>query len=429
MVCFRLRGAVECEDRIPGSYHPWGRDALLVRVKNGLGTLSMRYGVDENGDSYNFLLLDHLPLITSYGEEQYCPTCAKLLSRGLGREHVNPSLIDTLKASQEPTSDIAETFETIKPVLTILDDGYYLLTRIEMIPTDGEGGFFWNLTSSRRPYKATADVFYKSFYCSGTPNFLLPSQSIRQLNRERVDHYLEQISAGKTMTGLAYYYDGFMSTLLDGHHRATAAYLADKTIDCLTLIEVTGICWNADQKPVYFNAGGVNYPFHLLKRPKRVYHNLKKIIETSKSKLEVREVENILKDCQRVWMAEAEEEHPFSQNGRRTYPESIAFSNKVTDTSEGHIADLLNRRDEEAEFEVELIFKKLQQEESERAFQLAKSLFHDTNWRGLLEEVMRYFASLDSTEVEDLFIHYLIHTEYDSKDPYRKLADDYLNKR
>ncbi|XID90383.1 hypothetical protein ACF3MZ_17740 [Paenibacillaceae bacterium WGS1546] len=426
---FNLSEPIEYEDIIPGTNNRWGNDALLFRVNKGLGKLSTRYGRDKNGDSYRFLLLDNKPLINSYGEEMYCPTCAKVLSIGLGRENVNQSLIETIKHSQDPGSDISNTFEKIKPMLSILDNGYYLLTRIEMIPTDGEGNFFWNLSSSKKLYKATADVYYKFHYSSGTPKFLLPSQSIQCLNKERVSHYVDQIKNGKAMTGLAYYYEGFMSTLLDGHHRATAAYLENKSVDCLTIIKVTGLGFDQDYKPDKIYIGSENYNLKLFSIPERVSKYLEKIRDPRRSKLNAQKVAEILSDCQEVWAHKTVS--PGNDFGKRSYPDylSIAFSDMAGDASDERVNNVMGRRDDDAEFELEMIFKKLQLQEPKRAFELAKRIINDANWKVLHEEAFRHLASIDSTEVEDIFIKYLIDTHYDSKDLCRMIADEYLNNR
>ncbi|PYI51003.1 hypothetical protein DLM86_26925 [Paenibacillus flagellatus] len=316
------------------------------------------------------------------------------------------SLIDTVRHSQD-LSDITNAFETIKPMLSLLEDGYYFLTRIEMIPTDGEGNFFWNLTSSKKLYKATAPVYYKFHVSPGTPKFLLPSQGITMLNKERVHHYLDQIKNGKTMTGLAFYYGGFMSTLLDGHHRATAAYMENKSIDCLTILKVTGFGFHQDNKPNKIYVGGETYDFNSFSNPEGICNYLKKIFESRKSNLEVQEVASLLEDCQNLWIGEEASKIGIDL-GQRVYPDylAIAFSDMAGDVSDERINEAMARRDDEAEFELEMMFKKLQIQKPNKAFELSKRIINDSNWAMLLEDAFRYLSTLDSSEVEDLFIKY-----------------------
>ncbi|MNC59137.1 hypothetical protein D3C75_1089260 [compost metagenome] len=99
------------------------------------------------------------------------------------------------------------------------------------------------------------------------------------------------------------------------------------------------------------------------------------------------------------------------------------------DISDERIIEIMARRDDDAEFELEMIFKKQQLQEPEKAFELSKKIINDLNWKVLIEDAFRYLASIDSTEVEDIFIKYLIDTDYDSKDICRKIADEYLNNK
>lgn len=421
------REPVEHEDLISAS--GWGNDALLFRVNKGTGKLCMKYGSDRSGDTYGFLLLDHKPLINSYGE-LYCPTCARVLSLGLGRENVNQGLVHAIQyAQEEPDLGITDAFNNIKPMLSILENGYYLLTRIEMIPTDGDGQFFWNLTAEKKLYKATSDVYYKRHYSGGTPKFILPSQSVNGMNEQRVHDYIEQIKNGKTMTGLALYYRGFMSTLLDGHHRATAAYIENKTIDCLTIMKVTEYGFNKAKKLDKIYAGGEIVDLSLFRKPNRINRYLKRTRKKNKIGLTVDEVEQILEDCSNAWNQKGNS--PEYDFGKKEYPDyqAMAISNQAGDISDERIREVMARRDDEAMFELEMIHKKLQLIDSNKAIDLSKQIIKDRNWRVLMEDVFRYLASLDNTEVEDIFIAYLIDTDYDAKDICRKIADKYLNKR
>ncbi|WP_127508831.1 hypothetical protein [Paenibacillus humicus] len=430
MSWIRFPETVVYEDRIEAKHSRWGQDAVLFQVHNGTRKLGNRYGADRTGQPHRFLLLDGKPLSDSSGDAIYCPTCEKLLSLGLGREQVDEEFIRTIQCSQtDHSSDIAHAFEKAKPMLSMLDDGYYLITRILMVPTDGEGRFFWNLSTSKKRYPAAADVYYKYHYSNGTPKFLLPSQGTGCLNEERIDYYLEQIRNGQTMTGLALYNDGFMSTLLDGHHRAAAAYAANTYVDCLTIIPVTAFQIDQDHKPSRLFAGGEAYDSALFKQPDRIYKSLKKHNDPGLCFLTVDDVEQILAECK-------EEHDPeLSLNrysGMKSYPDylSVAFADLAgDDISEERINAIFSAYDEDAEIELEMLFKKLQMEETERAFELAFRIALEPNWRMLLEDSFRYLAAFDREEVEDHFIHYVIHTEFDSKDSCRKIADKYLNSR
>lgn len=427
MRLFNFSQTVEYEESISEKYSRWNHDSILFRVNKGNGKLSTKYGRDLSGETHGFLLLDNKPLINSYGDELYCPTCAKVLSIGLGRENVDQALIDTVKYSQE-TIELEDTFENMKPLLSILENGYYLLTRMELMPTDGEGNFYWNLSRSKKTYMASSDIYYKYHVSSGTPKFILPSQSMDCFNKERVDYYIDQIRSGKNMTGLAYYYDGFMCTLLDGHHRAAAAYIENKTIECVTIIKVNGYGFDTNGRLDKIYAGGEAYELSMLKKPQRVCKYLMKLFKSRSSQLSVKEVERLLVSSR----SEMKVECPIDiEAGKKNYPDylSIAFANLAGNVSKEHIDEVMIKRDEDAEFELEMILKKLILDEPIRAFELSKEIIEDDNWKSLWEDAIMYLATIDSVDVEDFFVQFLIDHDYDPKDKCRKIVDTYLNNR
>lgn len=101
------------------------------------------------------------------------------------------------------------------------------------------------------------------------------------------------------MTGLAYYYEGFMSTLIDGHHRSTAAYIENKTLEYLTILKVSGYGIDSHE-PKHFYVSSMGYEFKLLKNNKKVYNNLKKDFSSKKAKLTAEEIQFIIEDCEKI---------------------------------------------------------------------------------------------------------------------------------
>ncbi|MBY3618740.1 hypothetical protein HGO21_04185 [Acinetobacter sp. CUI P1] len=76
-----------------------------------------------------------------------------------------------------------------------------------------------------------------------------------------------------------------------------------------------------------------------------------------------------------------------------------------------------------------MVLKKLQLVEPAIAFDLSRRILKDPNWRILWLDVFGYLATIDSVEVEDIFIQYEIEYEYDPRDNCRKIADEYLKNR
>ena len=104
-----------------------------------------------------------------------------------------------------------------------------------MIPTDGEKDDFWNSSMIGHYYEAAADLYYRGRYVKGVPSFLVPSQRISSIDLDRVEYYRDKIRKGEKIVGIAIELRGFMALLLDGHHKATAAYLEGKKLKCLVI--------------------------------------------------------------------------------------------------------------------------------------------------------------------------------------------------
>lgn len=119
----------------------WGSDALLIHVQRGLGKLKSQTFSEEEKVTFS-LLLNGKPLMALCSDNYYYPTCEKLIKSGYGLENIDDSLIQSVKESQQAQSDLYEVFEKLNPLLALLENGLYMISRIEMSPTDGEGASF-----------------------------------------------------------------------------------------------------------------------------------------------------------------------------------------------------------------------------------------------------------------------------------------------
>jgi len=147
---------------------------LLFKVKNGLGKLNMRYVKDENDETKVTYFLGDTSLIMA--NSQYCPTCSVMIQLAEGREKVDKSIIEILN-NINSIKNLNDGFEKIKSLLSLLDEGYYILKEVDLIPTDGEGNYFWNLNNQSKNYSASADYYFSNEgLIVGVPKFMLPSQ-------------------------------------------------------------------------------------------------------------------------------------------------------------------------------------------------------------------------------------------------------------
>lgn len=203
-------------------------DSILFRIKNGYGKLRQCSLKKEK----RVVLLDDVPLVTL--SKECSPMSSSIIKLIQGRSSVDKNIKDLFNINI-PMKSLEDNFRSLTPLLRLLEDGEYELSEEDMIPTDGENNFFWNLATRSNYYHASADVYYNGTYIKGVPKFLVPSEGIECYNKKIVNYYREKIRNGEKLLGVALELRGFMALLLDGHHKATAAYLEGKNLKCLTI--------------------------------------------------------------------------------------------------------------------------------------------------------------------------------------------------
>lgn len=252
------------------SEYTWCNSAVMFRVCNGIGTITHKTNKeDENYCYYSHLFLNNKPILQSY--EAICPTCSGMLATGYGIENIDcPELKAVRECLNSNYTDIKTSAEMLKPLLALLDDGYYLLADIPHFPTDGNNNFFWSVPNDLTENPALCYSYYHEFFYGCTdsfPQYLYPTQSAELCNQKRIDEYVEILKNNpNSLRALAYHEYGFVSALLDGHHKATAATLLGQKINCLTIIKadgctfknVTGCTFKNGTKTPYNNNTEIN---------------------------------------------------------------------------------------------------------------------------------------------------------------------------
>ena len=138
----------------------WGGKGIIFYVKNGKGLLSMKYGYLDN-DAFATLIFGDIPLIKFHGEGSYfCPTCEKLVAAGYGLNMSDQQVISELHdILNKKFVSLEESVENLKPLLGLLQTGYYALVDSELCPTDGNGNFFWKLNNKPDYNKASCPIY------------------------------------------------------------------------------------------------------------------------------------------------------------------------------------------------------------------------------------------------------------------------------
>ncbi len=135
-----------------------------------------------------------------------------------------------------------------------------MLSEKDILPTDGNGNFFWNISNTPRLNRATAPVYdSRSLYWSHvTTKYLLPTQSPRLYNPERVAHYLNNDTVRSIAYALPF---GYLCALIDGHHKACAAAFQKKPVKTLVIEPPMGLSCphetNGMKGFLYFSEGKV----------------------------------------------------------------------------------------------------------------------------------------------------------------------------
>ena len=97
---------------------------------------------------------------------------------------------------------------------------------------------FWDVPESLTSFKATSEYYdsdkHRVLPCF--PCYLYPAQSAQKYDPQQAENYRRRLRAGEALPPvLAYSLWGYMSVLLDGHHRACACALEEKTVPALTI--------------------------------------------------------------------------------------------------------------------------------------------------------------------------------------------------
>ncbi|UYZ38878.1 cytoplasmic protein [Clostridium beijerinckii] len=368
---------------------------ILFKVKNGHGKLKKKYVKDKNDNIKEAYFLGNTPLVMT--NSQYCPTCSVLIQLAEGREKVDSEVIKIIN-NINSVQNVEDGFHKIKPILSLLEDGYYVLKEIELVPTDGEGNYFWKLDGASQNYNASADLYYDCKCVVGEPKFMVPSQGMECYNQERVDYYREKIRNGEKLFGIAIELRGFMALLIDGHHKATAAYLEGKTLGCITIINPYLYRYENGKEGISYLDEEI--PFSKLDSGKEI----KEFINNRKS------------DKNNYQEIILENKYSSSINLRSPKIEFIdyktfALSTLAEDTSDNKILELLNYKGEDPIEELEYIFYKLEVNNKPKARELSFKIINKEEFQSLWGICINFLTQYSDEEVQDLFVNFLVESD------------------
>lgn len=208
---------------------------VLIQVKDGKGILREVFG-ESGKKTYLSLMFGDEPLFGFQGEEYFCPTCEKIMRSGYGLEQEFHLQMDKINQSREKIP-LMQAVLDIFPLMGLLPSGFYAIVDTKLHPTDGNGHFFWDIPNNTDDdgqfYRGTCLYQFDDFkWGSLRPYFTVATQPKHKCNMQRVEYYRHQPGCRV----VAYYMDGYMTALLDGHHKAFAAAMDNTDVNALVII-------------------------------------------------------------------------------------------------------------------------------------------------------------------------------------------------
>lgn len=406
--------------RIPAEKLSWRRDALLVWIPNSNGQLRYVYGCDNHNEPKGFLLLNDVPLIKIHANE--CPTCDQLLQAGYGLDKVDKNVVDQIECYENLCGLDEDTFiESLNPILMMLESGLYLFSNILYYPTDGQGNCFWTISNKPKISSGLA----QSWEAQEIPSFLIPTQPVSKIDYERIDYYRRKLKNGEKLGGIAYYIEGYMSAILDGHHRTMASLLERKPIDCITISRVHAVSVGDKRgqlKTIWACGQSIDastLPTSISRKITKGFNNIK-IINVS-------EVNNYLNMQSEEW-----EDVCFDNeviDAARSFPSisgivSISLAGELTDERIDKIFQGNEFNEEDIE-NMKHIFNAMIALNDHRTYELGYKIASSDRWVSLWDESYKYLSRFRNNEIENLFIDFLINDE-ENRRHIKKIIDDYF---
>lgn len=201
---------------------------ILVYIENGKGDLFETFVKENDNICYNLQFKDK-PLLQFQGDEYFCPTCEKIIRTAYGLQQTDEFHIDKINSEG---MNLEEFVTEINPLLYLLESGFYCLWDTKLYPTDGNGNLFWDYPNDNNVMPGSC-VFYFGDGEWGTclPHYMIATQPKKLLNMERINYYRTKPDC----RAIAYYMDGNITALIDGHHKAMAAAMEHKQCSALVI--------------------------------------------------------------------------------------------------------------------------------------------------------------------------------------------------
>ena len=264
------------------------KEAKLVYV-NGKGKLTVERGKSRHPDweAPSKIKLNDVPLIQAKIPD--CSTCSSLLATGYGIENANcKELLEIQEKINSDHVNLETSINNMKPLLTLLKSGLYLIADAICYPTDGEN-FFWNVPNNLKEFLSACPVYLgEGTYVFDQPVYLYPTQTTDSYNKDRVDYYIEKFknSTYNKPRAIVYNFEEFINFIIDGHHKACASTLLKEPVSCILIIP--GKIYEDYYKNTYLNFSRILIDYKNI--PKEYTRYIKKEkFSPSQEKIEIKD--------------------------------------------------------------------------------------------------------------------------------------------
>ena len=402
------------------------KEAKLVYV-NGKGKLTVEIGKTEPNiwQAPSKIKLNDIPLIQSKVSD--IPTWCNLLATGYGIENANcKELLEIQEKINSDYINLETSINNMKPLLTLLESGFYLIADAICYPTDGEN-FFWNVPNKLKEFSSAGPAYLgEGTYVFNQPVYLYPTQTTNSYNKDRVDYYIEKFknSTYNKPRAIVYNFEEFINFIIDGHHKACASTLLKEPISCILIIPAK--IYKNYYKNTCLNFSGIIVDYKNI--PKEYTQYIKKEkFSPSQEKIEIKD--GIVNN--REW----EKEYI---NSAKHYLSIIDYANVIDimhdneiEVNDIFIENCLENFDEDSQVKMKKLLYLLEFTDIKKAQEIAlkyarKTLREEEIDKELKQLVYRILLSAkNNEEVEKIFIDYLVYYSENKEDPILKIINLY----
>ena len=402
------------------------KEAKLVYV-NGKGKLTVEIGKTEPNiwRIPSKIKLNDIPLIQSKVSD--IPTWCNLLATGYGIENANcKELLEIQEKINSDYVNLETSINNMKPLLTLLESGFYLIADAICYPTDGEN-FFWNVLNILTENLTTAPAYLgEGTYVFNQPVYLYPTQTTNSYNKDRVDYYIEKFknSADNKPRAIVYNFEEFINFIIDGHHKACASTILKEPVSCILIIPDR--IYKNYYKNICLNFSGILVDYKDIPKEYTQYIRKEKF-SPSQEKIEIKD--GIVNN--REW----EKEYI---NSAKHYLSIIDYANVIDimqdneiEVNDIFIKNCLENFDKDSQVKMKKLLYLLKFTDIKKAQEIAlkyakKTLREEEIDKELKQLVYRILLSdKNNEEVENIFIDYIVYHSDNKEDPILNIINSY----